>query len=426
MFTYLIKANLLLVIVWLFCRFVLGSDRHFSWRRLALLGGIGLALLFPLFSLLPRAPLHFISDGGIHVIGRTIDIYSGHHVSEYVVGNPWSVTHWVILIYFSVSIALFVRMLIRLASIWMIVRTGRRDTVFGIPVLRIPRTYGSVFSFFHYIFVPDGAQIAEEYVMRHELAHVRQWHSANVLISELLVIIFWYNPAAWMLRREIRDNIEFMADAASVGRDNKYQYQMSLINNISTKAIAKFYNNFNVSSVKRRIKMMNLKNSTTGAFRYLAALPVIGMMFIVGCSGSGDSRAEEQAGTAAEVVEESAAEAVKMDTVTETLVTQKDSTVVVTDGDAAEFPGGYVKFMEFMMRNLVYPESAAKDNIQGKVLVSFTVDKTGAVVNPRVIKGVRADLDSAAISVIRKSPKWKPAPSGNDCTVNLPVNFKLQ
>ena len=94
----------------------------------------------------------------------------------------------------------------------------------------------------------------------------------------------------------------------------------------------------------------------------------------------------------------------------------------------AEFPGGMAKLMSWLSSNIRYPEAAAQNDIQGRVIVKFVVEKDGSIGNVTVVKGVDKDLDREAIRVVKKMPKWQPG-KNNGVSVrsyfNLPVTFKL-
>ena len=95
----------------------------------------------------------------------------------------------------------------------------------------------------------------------------------------------------------------------------------------------------------------------------------------------------------------------------------------------ASFPGGQSALMKWLSSNLRYPELAQQNNVQGKVIVKFTVEKDGSITNPTVVRGVDKELDKEAIRVVRKMPKWSPG-KNNGAAVRsyftLPVTFKLQ
>lgn len=93
-----------------------------------------------------------------------------------------------------------------------------------------------------------------------------------------------------------------------------------------------------------------------------------------------------------------------------------------------EFPGGMVEFMKWLTKNLSYPVIAQQQKIQGKVLVSFIINKDGTISSPKVVKSVSPELDREALRVIRIMPKWKPGEDhGKPCRTYfcIPVVFKL-
>jgi len=95
----------------------------------------------------------------------------------------------------------------------------------------------------------------------------------------------------------------------------------------------------------------------------------------------------------------------------------------------ASFPGGPNALMKWLSSNLRYPELAQQNNVQGKVIVKFTVEKDGSITNPTVVRGVDKDLDREAIRVVKKMPRWSPG-KNNGAAVRsyftLPVTFRLQ
>ncbi len=93
-----------------------------------------------------------------------------------------------------------------------------------------------------------------------------------------------------------------------------------------------------------------------------------------------------------------------------------------------EFPGGIVEFMKWLTRNLQYPSLAERQHIEGKVVVSFIVNKDGSIASPRIEKSVNPMLDGEAIRVVRMMPRWKPGiMNGKPCRTMfaIPINFKI-
>lgn len=95
----------------------------------------------------------------------------------------------------------------------------------------------------------------------------------------------------------------------------------------------------------------------------------------------------------------------------------------------ASFPGGQAALMQFLAAHLIYPEQAAQNGIQGRVIVKFIIEKDGSITNPEIVRGVNEDLDKEALRVVKLMPEWKPG-RNNGVAVRswyyLPVIFKLQ
>lgn len=95
----------------------------------------------------------------------------------------------------------------------------------------------------------------------------------------------------------------------------------------------------------------------------------------------------------------------------------------------AEFPGGQPALMRWLSNNMRYPEAAQQNDIQGRVIVKFVVEKDGSIGNVQIAKGVDKDLDREALRVVKKMPKWQPGKNNGQAVrsyFNLPVTFRLQ
>ncbi len=107
----------------------------------------------------------------------------------------------------------------------------------------------------------------------------------------------------------------------------------------------------------------------------------------------------------------------------------KEEQIFVAVEQPAEFPGGMAALMRWLNNNMRYPEAAQQNDIQGRVIVNFVVEKDGSIANVKIAKGVDKDLDREALRVVKKMPKWQPG-KNNGVAVrsyfNLPVTFRLQ
>ncbi|MBF1081720.1 MAG: energy transducer TonB [Prevotellaceae bacterium] len=106
----------------------------------------------------------------------------------------------------------------------------------------------------------------------------------------------------------------------------------------------------------------------------------------------------------------------------------KDSVVLKTVEQLPEFPGGIVQFMKWLTRNLRYPPMAQSQRMQGKVVVSFIINKDGSIASPTIVQSVDPVLDREALRVVKMMPRWKPGlQNGKPCRTMfaIPVNFQL-
>ncbi len=110
------------------------------------------------------------------------------------------------------------------------------------------------------------------------------------------------------------------------------------------------------------------------------------------------------------------------------VVKPKEEQIFVAVEQPAEFPGGQPALMKWLNNNIRYPEAAQQNDIQGRVVVNFVVEKDGSIANVKIAKGVDKDLDREAIRVVKKMPRWQPG-KNNGVAVrsyfNLPVTFRL-
>ena len=108
--------------------------------------------------------------------------------------------------------------------------------------------------------------------------------------------------------------------------------------------------------------------------------------------------------------------------------TSGDEPVFVIVEEQAEFPGGLDSMYAYIQKNLVYPEKAKAEGIEGRVFVSFIIEKDGSISNVKLLRGIGGDCDEAAVEMVKNMPKWKPAKQRGKpvrCQFTLPIKFEL-
>lgn len=280
---YFLKINVAIALFYAFYRLFFYKDTFFTWRRTALLCFFAVSAIVPLFNIQTWIEQQ-------EPMAAMADLYATVVLPELTL-TPQPETDWKQLLADGIGIAywlvvalLTARFLVQLTGI---IRLGRRcptQKIDDTTVHLLPRPEGP-FSFFRWIFVYPDAHTGEELheILTHERTHARQWHSIDVMIGELACIVCWFNPFAWLMKREIRTNLEYMADekVLETGHDSR-TYQYHLLGLSHHKAAATIYNSFNVLPLKKRITMMNKRRTRAiGRTKYLMFLPLAALLMIV-------------------------------------------------------------------------------------------------------------------------------------------------
>lgn len=280
---YFLKINVAIALFYAFYRLFFYKDTFFTWRRTALLCFFAVSAIVPLFNIQTWIEQQ-------EPMAAMADLYATVVLPELTL-TPQPETDWkqlladgIGIVYWLVVALLAARFLVQLTGI---IRLGRRcptQKIDDTTVHLLPRPEGP-FSFFHWIFVYPDAHTGEELheILTHERTHARQWHSIDVMIGELACIVCWFNPFAWLMKREIRTNLEYMADekVLETGHDSR-TYQYHLLGLSHHKAAATIYNSFNVLPLKKRITMMNKRRTRAiGRTKYLMFLPLAALLMIV-------------------------------------------------------------------------------------------------------------------------------------------------
>ena len=281
--------------------------------------------------------------------------------------------------------------------------------------LILPDDDTAPYSFFKQIVVGTRGLSDEELrcILAHESLHVRQLHSIDILFARLMCCLAWFNPFAWLMLREVRAVHEYLADAASVGACGREDYLHLLYRQVTGIGYGHITNNFKSINIKNRIVMMNKTKTRFGAWKAVAALPVMALLLMVGCKPAATEEPQQE-----EPIYNT------MD-----LTENADGEVFSVVEDEPEFPGGVEALYKYLAENIKYPVLAKEKGTQGRVYVTFVVEKDGSVTDAKVLRGVSEEVDAEALRVINAMPKWKPGmQQGVPVRVqyNIPIIFKLQ
>jgi TonB family protein len=296
---------------------------------------------------------------------------------------------------------------------------------------------GAPYSFFKKIEVNE--QMGGSHIINaHEEVHARQWHSADVLIIEAVMIINWFNPVVYFYRRAIKHIHEFIADNHAIKiAASKSEYALLLLTQNFNAPKHELLNHFfNNSLLKQRIIMLQKNRSQRIALvKYGLSAPLFMLMLILSSATVNNSKAVK-------IINKKAAQVFSTPAITNIIieppvvtgntsaknrvamaqVTINERVPVITDTTQAnhepvfsvveqepEFIGGQEKFIQFLADNLKYPPSMMANNLQGKAVVTFVIEKDGSLSNVKALAGPNEDAENEAVRVVTlTSGKWMP------------------
>ncbi len=258
------------------------------------------------------------------------------------------------------------------------------------------------FSFFHWLIIRESewnGSDAQQQVIDHELVHIRQYHSLDNLVLQLIHIFCWPNPVLSLIRKAIKENHEFAVDQAVIhANHNRESYIDTLIHEVIHHNPSLLINYFNHAKIKRRIMMIHQKRSGRKALvNYLTVLPLAGLMTLAfSCS--------------------------------QTELEQGPVQVMKDPQTYPQFQDGQESLIKYLTENITYPLAAKDAGIEGTVIVGFIVDEKGNVQDVRIERGVHETIDESAIAVVSSMPKWKAGEHEGKAVSTamvLPIKYKL-
>ena len=281
---YLVKLTISLAVVWLFYQFILRKLTFYNSNRWYLLGYTLLSFLIPFVnvsSLIENRPTGLIQlVPSVHQY--TIALEKASECPVPVWSTSYDKWDFVALGVIVIAGILFIRFAFSVLSFLAIQRKAKLISKDGVKIYQVDEDI-IPFSFGNSIFINSRLHTEMELaeIVRHEFVHVRQNHTIDIIWAEMLCIINWYNPFAWLLKRSIRQNLEFIADNKVIenGIDKK-QYQYLLLKVVGNRQFS-IATQFNFSSLKKRIVMMNKSKSAKRQLgRFLFLVPVLAIILL--------------------------------------------------------------------------------------------------------------------------------------------------
>ena len=295
---YLLKANVVISILFLFYLLVLKNDKSFWQNRFYLVFSLLLSLFLPFLPEVSFAHLDPIQrqitmanplNSLYATIGNSPMVNAPVHINTaYVSVKPGftipSLTQILVGIYLLVSFILLIRLIIKLLKLSLLIKKTDKQFTGGIYYCAFDGT--APFSFFKYLVINKQLYNDSELqqIISHEKVHIRQWHSIDILFAEVAHAILWANPLMVYLKRCIKLNHEYIADGEVINSGvNKKDYQLSILHSsLKRFQIYQLTNLYSSSKIKLRIKMMNLKKSSNvTAYKYAFVLLLVAASYFL-------------------------------------------------------------------------------------------------------------------------------------------------
>ncbi|RFZ81764.1 TonB family protein [Mucilaginibacter terrenus] len=433
---YLLLVNIYLVLFYSFYALLLRRETFFQLNRIYLVGAALLSFFIPMIQSDWIKDL-FITQKVQYAVYGTADI--NITALAPIKDSPYTMGQLFVMLYVGGVVLLALRLMWQFILLRRIIKQASPT---------VP------YSFFNKINVDEDAE-GSDVILAHEEVHAKQWHSADVLIIEAVMIINWFNPVVYLYRFAIKHIHEYIADRqAIIAGTNKADYAMLLLSQtFSTPAHSLVNPFFSKSLLRERILMLQKDRSARiKLLKYGMSAPLFILMLVLSSATISNSRAVSSINNKAEWVFNRPADMLipaegQPEDAFKKQLRDADLAQLIQETKAAAiadtlnngqiylqveqqpgFPGGDAAFGAYLARVVKYPKKARELNIQGRVILSFIVEKDGSLTDVKVVRGVGYGTDEEAVKALKNSPKWTPGTqNGKKVRVQyaVPISFSL-
>lgn len=413
---YLLESATCLAVFYLLYHFVLRKERSFRYNRFYLLAVIIFSVSFPLLEIDYNPDTTPTVLNSIHQAGNEATdepIIEAEKAFSYTITaqseRPFMLW-WelVITLYFIGFLSLALRLFVQIRSFKDFVWFKRHNTRYRENYFLV-KTDGSLptFAFFNYL-IWDNTQklnkIEEKQVLEHEKVHINQKHSYDVLFMEVLKIVFWFNPFIYLFKNLLEEIHEYEADNAVARVNGKKAYSQLLVKLVFSKMGLEIGSHFNKNKTLKRVNMITGQKKIN-VFKLLIPIPVAALMFFIfSCEAVPAGKTVEIADVAYDYNN----------------FNEEDVKPVPAEGLEA--------WKSYLQESILYPSEARKAKVEGDVVVSFVVGKTGKIGDIRLIEKLGNGCDRAVVEAIRESDLWKPGIKDGktiNTRIKVPISFRM-
>ncbi|MEO6851268.1 MAG: M56 family metallopeptidase [Mucilaginibacter sp.] len=275
LFIFLLKVNVALIVFCIGYYLVLRHLTFYTLNRIYLVAAILFSTLYPTINLSDFVTHHQQLAQPVQTVILHWKTPAENFVKPLDRPDYWA---WAEMVFWAGVILFAARLLVQLSSVYKLYLNSKPGNIDDYRV-RLVRDDISPFSFWRNIYINPASLSPGELksILEHETVHVNQWHTLDILLAELSTVFYWFNPGVWLMKKAVRENIEFITDCKILqkGMDSK-QYQYSLLSVCLGTRSNTIANHFNISTIKKRIIMMNSKKSAGYKLtRYVLLVPVV-------------------------------------------------------------------------------------------------------------------------------------------------------
>jgi TonB family protein len=492
MIIYLIKVQILLLFATLVYMLFFNRETNFSFKRYFILFSVLIAFVLPLLkvpallspeisqSIVQQLPVNNTAEADLYIDPRLFDE-----------GEKLSSQDFFLIAYTAVALILLLKFFFQVGSILYFIGKNkyslRKENGYYIAEIngKLP-----TFSFSNFVFLNTSDWENEHerlQILTHELEHIKQGHTFDIMLLELASIICWFNPLIYFLKKQTRAIHEYLADAKVLDQTRDSGYAKLLVRSALSSTQLRLANQFHNSLTLKRLNMMKTVKKNISKWKLGMLVPGIALaVFIIACQDQLMAEMEEISKTTTimsefpvefsedvakirakhpdyilnyieaeaenrekiasinrgnilhiKVFEKDGAQRIGMivkyddnlfNMANMAAPKDEDGTIFLIVEETATPVGGIASFYEFIKKNIQYPAEARRQGIEGKVFVEFIVNTDGSITDVRTVRGIQSECDEEAVRVVSLSPNWNPGKQRGQAIrqrMVLPISFNL-
>ncbi len=410
---YALESATCLAILYLAYHLLLRKEKSFRYNRFYLLAAIVFSISFPLFEINYNPQNTPAVLNSIHQVGNEVGsepIIEADKAYSYTITaqseRPFLLWWEALLIFYIIGVVIgLMKLLLQIRSFKEIIWFKRHRTRYKINGdFFLVKTDGSMptFSFFKYLFWDNTVELTDaekKQVMDHEMVHIKEKHSFDIIFIEILKVLFWFNPFMYLYKLLLEESHEYLADKKVALMTGQATYSRLLVKTVFRKMGLEYGSYFGKNQTVKRVQMLT-KNKKVNFLRLLIPLPLIALLFFI-----------------------FAFEAELPGDVTINGYQIENNTLGASDVVAAPIKS-LRDWEEFMEDNIPYPGEFVDTQYNGRLGVRFTVNARGFIENLKFDQQLEYAYKKEIYNALSKAGKWKPTLKNgvpSDTEILLPI-----